>query len=314
MTGQRSDRRAAARKLGEALRSLQQQSGRTLRSLEAQVRISDSSLSRYFRGQTVPSWPVVRDLCRALDADPSAYRALWEAADPARSDDPAAPDHPARPEVSAAPDHPARPDDPARPAHLARADDPARPGEPAPAGAGSGADVPSPLSTSPRLALWRRPREGGLPYGRRAAFAAVLTLVAGALVTGLLLRTFQAEPGTGPTQGAEAAATAGHAGVLVHNVEKKCQEPRTNSCALSLAYNPYRPYVTSNSADRVWHHDLLQARCTVANGVAVTDENHKHTSIWVQVTHHGKRLWLPGIRIHPDHLYQLTAVLPTCTP
>jgi hypothetical protein len=133
-------------------------------------------------------------------------------------------------------------------------------------------------------------------------------------VTGLLLLLpFQAKPGAELTQGPEAADTERHAGVLVHNVEKKCQAPRTNSCALSLAYNPYRPYVTSNSADRVWHHDLLQARCTVANGVAVTDENHKHTSIWVQVTRNGKHLWLPGIRVHPDHLNQLTAVLPTCT-
>ncbi|MGW7413438.1 helix-turn-helix domain-containing protein [Streptomyces sp. NPDC054863] len=270
MTGERSDRRAAARKLGAALRSLQQQSGRPLRSLEAQVRISDSSLSRYFRGETVPAWPVVRDLCRALDADPSAYRALWEAADPARPD------------------------------------------EPAPTGTSSGADVPSP---PPRPARWRRLREPGHLSGRGAVIAVVLTLAAGALVTGLLfLLPLQAEPGAGPVQGAEAADTSSHAGVLVHNVEKKCQEPRTNSCALSLAYNPYRPYVTSNSADRVWHHDLLQARCTIANGVAVTDENHKHTSIWVQVTRGGKHLWLPGIRIHPDHLNQLTAVLPTCTP
>ncbi len=43
--------------------------------------ISDSSLSRYFRGSTVPPWATVRDLCRALGADPTEYRALWEAAD-----------------------------------------------------------------------------------------------------------------------------------------------------------------------------------------------------------------------------------------
>ncbi|MFI5801317.1 helix-turn-helix domain-containing protein [Streptomyces sp. NPDC051561] len=271
MTGQRSDQRAAARKLGEALRSLQQQSGRPLRSLESQVRISDSSLSRYFRGETVPTWPVVRDLCRALDADPSAYRALWEAADPHRSD------------------------------------------EPAPSATAAVALAPAP---PPRPTRWRRLREAGSLSGRGTALAVVLPFLAAALVAALLLLLpFQAKPGGEPSQGAEAEAdTGGHAGVLVHNVEKKCQEPRTNSCALSLAYSPYRPYITSNSADRVWHHDLLQARCTVANGVAVTDENHKHTSIWVQVTRNGKHLWLPGIRIHPDHLNQLTAVLPTCTP
>lgn len=70
-----------AEQLGRALRALQQRSGRTLRSLETEVMISDSSLSRYLRGSTVPPWATVRDLCRALGADPVEYRALWEAAD-----------------------------------------------------------------------------------------------------------------------------------------------------------------------------------------------------------------------------------------
>ncbi|MCH0540189.1 helix-turn-helix domain-containing protein [Streptomyces sp. MUM 203J] len=262
MTGRRPDQRAAARRLGEALRSLQQRSGRTLRSLEAQVRISDSSLSRYFRGETVPTWPVVRDLCRAMQADPAEYRALWEAAGPARPDEPA------------------------------------DTGAPEAAG-------PSPL---PRLAWWRRLR--GLSRRRAVAAAAV---VAAGLVTGLLLLLPPpGAPGTEPPQGG--AGGSGDAGVLVHNVEQVCQKPRTNECALSLAYSPYRPYVTSNSADRVWHQDLLRARCTVADGVTVTDENHKHTSIWIQVTRDGKHLWLPGIRVRPDHLSELTAVLPACAP
>ncbi|GAB2948342.1 helix-turn-helix domain-containing protein [Streptomyces heilongjiangensis] len=97
--GTRQPVRAAtpARQLGSALRVLQQRSGRTLRALEEQVRISDSSLSRYFRGDTVPPWSVVRDLCRALGADPTAYRSLWEAAyqghpePPARAEPPTAP-------------------------------------------------------------------------------------------------------------------------------------------------------------------------------------------------------------------------------
>lgn len=71
----------AARRLGAELRALQQRSGCTLRSLETRVRISDSSLSRYFRGNTVPPWATVRDLCRALGADPVAFRVLWEAAE-----------------------------------------------------------------------------------------------------------------------------------------------------------------------------------------------------------------------------------------
>ncbi len=71
---------APAKQLGKALRALQQRSGRTLRSLEAEVLISDSSLSRYLQGVTVPPWATVTHLCRALGADPSEYRALWEAA------------------------------------------------------------------------------------------------------------------------------------------------------------------------------------------------------------------------------------------
>ncbi|MFF5158418.1 helix-turn-helix domain-containing protein [Streptomyces sp. NPDC000348] len=267
MTGQQPDPRAAARKLGGALRSLQQRSGLTLRSLEAQVRISDSSLSRYFRGETVPAWPVVRDLCRALGADPAEYRALWEAAGHARHDEPAA-------------------------GHGDHDRDEA---------AGS--------SAAPR------PRRLLRPWSRRRIIAtAAASVMAGGLVTGLLLLLpARSGPGTTPTPGA-AAGPGSSAGVVVHNVERKCQEPRTHTCALSLAYSPYRPYNTTNSAGRVWHHDLLQARCTIANGVTVTDENHKHTSIWIQVTHNGKHVWLPGIRVHPDHLSQLTTVLPLCTP
>ncbi|MDX2563208.1 XRE family transcriptional regulator [Streptomyces sp. TX20-6-3] len=67
--------------LGRALRDLQRRSGRTLRALEESVRISDSSLSRYFCGSTVPPWSTVHDLCRALDGDPAEFRHLWEAAD-----------------------------------------------------------------------------------------------------------------------------------------------------------------------------------------------------------------------------------------
>ncbi len=81
MTGLGGLNGSAAQQLGSALKALQRRSGRTLRSLESEVMISDSSLSRYLRGSTVPPWSTVRDLCRALGADPSEYRALWEAAD-----------------------------------------------------------------------------------------------------------------------------------------------------------------------------------------------------------------------------------------
>ncbi|UQX04575.1 helix-turn-helix domain-containing protein [Streptomyces sp. RerS4] len=81
MTGTDDRHASPARRLGTALKALQQRSGRTLRSLESELRISDSSLSRYFRGQTIPPWATVRELCRALGADPDEYRTLWEAAD-----------------------------------------------------------------------------------------------------------------------------------------------------------------------------------------------------------------------------------------
>ncbi|MGX2998860.1 helix-turn-helix domain-containing protein [Streptomyces sp. JNUCC 64] len=80
-----------ARELGSALRALQRRSGRTLRSLEAEVSTSDSSLSRYLRGSTVPPWATVRELCRALGADPAPYRELWEAADRAQPRPPVEP-------------------------------------------------------------------------------------------------------------------------------------------------------------------------------------------------------------------------------
>ncbi|MFE5486126.1 RICIN domain-containing protein [Streptomyces sp. NPDC056527] len=81
MAADRPENEDPARALGRALRELQRRSGCTLRSLETTVRISDSSLSRYFRGTTVPPWATVRDLCKALGGDPADYRSLWEAAD-----------------------------------------------------------------------------------------------------------------------------------------------------------------------------------------------------------------------------------------
>ncbi|WP_157851263.1 MULTISPECIES: hypothetical protein [Streptomyces] len=203
-----------------------------------------------------------------MGADPSEYRALWEAATPTGQETSASTGN-----VEAA--------------------------------------GPSPF---PRFTV-RRLLRG--PWPRRRVVTAALTAVATSALAAalLLLLPPQDGPGATPAQGAAGSTSSGgSAGVVVHNVEKACQEPRTHTCALSLAYNPYRPYTTTNSARRVWHHDLLRARCTIANGVTVTDENHQHTSIWVQVTHQGQLLWLPGIRARPDHLTQLTTVLPTCVP
>ncbi|MEU3556094.1 helix-turn-helix domain-containing protein [Streptomyces fragilis] len=287
MTGSRPERDEAVRKLANALRGLQRTSGCTLRSLEAQVRISDSSLSRYLRGESVPVWPVVRDLCRAMGADPAEYRALWEAADRAR-----------RGEED---EHRTVDDDGPSP-HRATVPD-------------RGPSQHRATTPDRGPAWWRRPG-GGLTRGGVAAVAAAAT-VAGSLATWTLAAVLLPLGGHGAqeAQGAAGRADArGEAGVVVHNAEQACREPRTHDCALALAYDPYRPYVRSNAAGRVWHHDLLRASCTVADGVTVTDENGKHSSIWIQVTRGGEQVWLPGIRVVPDELNQLTRLLPRCAP
>ncbi|WP_426500420.1 helix-turn-helix domain-containing protein [Streptomyces sp. D54] len=154
-------RREHAVELGAALRALQQRSGRTLRALEEQVRISDSSLSRYFRGDTVPPWPVVRDLCRALGADPFAYRTLWEAAERG----PAGPPPPADTPALSPPPPP--------------------PPLPPPAEESAPTDEPAPQAAAPQAAApagRRRPR--ALLSGRAAAVA---TGALGGLAAGFLL-------------------------------------------------------------------------------------------------------------------------------
>jgi transcriptional regulator with XRE-family HTH domain len=85
----RQEQAAAAQQLGSALQSLQRQSGITLRDLAPRVRSTTSSLSRYFRGETVPLWSIVHDVCQVLGADPVEYRSLWEAATRNRNPSPA---------------------------------------------------------------------------------------------------------------------------------------------------------------------------------------------------------------------------------
>ncbi|MCR3754406.1 Helix-turn-helix domain-containing protein [Lentzea californiensis] len=81
MAGGQQNESDPVRSLANALSTLQRDSRRPLRSLEAEIHVSDSSLSRYLRGHCVPPWEVVRALCTALGADPAEYRARWEAAD-----------------------------------------------------------------------------------------------------------------------------------------------------------------------------------------------------------------------------------------
>lgn len=72
--------RAAQRQLGAALRALQHRSGLTLRQLEKRLPVSDTSLSRYFRGDGVAPWSIVAEICRILGGDLSELRALWQSA------------------------------------------------------------------------------------------------------------------------------------------------------------------------------------------------------------------------------------------
>jgi transcriptional regulator with XRE-family HTH domain len=71
--------------LGLALRAMHQRSNRTLRAMERDISISDSTLSRYFRGKAVPSWPTTEKICAAFGEDPASVRELWVAAIAERS-------------------------------------------------------------------------------------------------------------------------------------------------------------------------------------------------------------------------------------
>lgn len=71
--------------LGRALREMYQRSNRTLRAVERDISVSDSTLSRYFRGKAVPSWPTVEKICASFGEDPESVRYLWAGAIAERS-------------------------------------------------------------------------------------------------------------------------------------------------------------------------------------------------------------------------------------
>ncbi|GGN45104.1 hypothetical protein GCM10011578_096720 [Streptomyces fuscichromogenes] len=68
---------AAGDLLAERLRGMRERTGRSLRELQGSVHASDSSLSRYLSGRTVPPWSVVQRLGEAAREDPAALRPLW---------------------------------------------------------------------------------------------------------------------------------------------------------------------------------------------------------------------------------------------
>lgn len=68
----------AHRRLAEELQALRRKSGKSLRELELEVHVSDSSLSRYLSGRVVPPWQVVESLCRVAKHPVAELRFLWE--------------------------------------------------------------------------------------------------------------------------------------------------------------------------------------------------------------------------------------------
>ncbi|MES4907053.1 MULTISPECIES: XRE family transcriptional regulator [unclassified Streptomyces] len=141
---------------------------------------------------------------------------------------------------------------------------------------------------------------------RRLLLAAMGTavVIAGATATVIALRS--SDDGLP----ASASAHLGNAGITVYNAERACQNKRTRDCALGLARDPYMAYRPANIVGRAWHGDVLRADCRIANGVTVTDEAGGHSSMWFRVSKDGKRMWVPGIRIHPEEV-QYTK-LPNC--
>jgi len=75
---------ASLAQLAGRLRKLRADTGFTLRELSRKVHVSDSSLSRYFAGQALPSWEVVQALADLAGADQGELRQHWESATQAR--------------------------------------------------------------------------------------------------------------------------------------------------------------------------------------------------------------------------------------
>ncbi|MFF0431010.1 serine/threonine-protein kinase [Streptomyces sp. NPDC004327] len=101
--------------------------------------------------------------------------------------------------------------------------------------------------------------------------------------------------------------------VRVFNADLPCRlrPTRDPECSLGLAVDPTRAYTADNVvAHRVWHGDVLDADCALADGKPIIDESDVVSTEWFRV-----RLapdatppvaWLPAVRTH-DH-----PALPAC--
>ncbi|MFF7413615.1 hypothetical protein [Streptomyces lydicus] len=153
--------------------------------------------------------------------------------------------------------------------------------------------------------LWDRVRETG---GAREPAAArprrrpyVLVLVVAAAVAAVALGVWWlVRPGPVDVRPAGPPPTVR---LTVHNSEAACRGGRLQECALRLAKDPYAPYAArDNSAGRVWHGDVLAARCVVTDGRLVRDEAGLTSTRWYLVTNgQGVEGWLPGVRTRNTH-------------
>ncbi|MEU9118524.1 helix-turn-helix transcriptional regulator [Streptomyces sp. NPDC048506] len=269
------------RDFASALRRMHGELGYSLKELEGRLPASRSSLSRYLRGQGLPDERLLVQWCKLSFTGEDRLPALVELLHRANEAADAGERGGAPPEGDGA----------------------AGSGRPAADGADTEGDA--------------------LPAGRRrlrlvlAALATAAVLAGAALAVPALTSTDGgADDGAGATAvaGAQGSPTTsrgtGSARITVHNVERDCQHPRTQYCALSLARDPYRPYRRANVVDHVWHGDVLHAVCRIADGVTVTDEVGGHSSIWFRIEQGGKQMWVPGIRIRPEQVEN--TALPSC--
>ncbi|MCK7626284.1 hypothetical protein MUU72_24805 [Streptomyces sp. RS10V-4] len=139
---------------------------------------------------------------------------------------------------------------------------------------------------------------GGGPWRAgpvRRPYAVVLAVAAGVAVVVLGVWWLLLRPGAVDVRPAGPPASVP---VTVYNSEAACRTDRTLECSLRLAKDPYRTYAAhGNSAGRVWHGDVLAARCVVTDGQLVRDEQGVTSTRWYRVrTGQGVAGWLPGVR------------------
>ncbi|WEB42037.1 hypothetical protein MOV08_24075 [Streptomyces yunnanensis] len=130
---------------------------------------------------------------------------------------------------------------------------------------------------------------------RRRPYAVVLGVAAAVAVVVLGVWWVLLRPGAVDVRPAGPPRTVP---LTVYNSEAACRTPHTLECALRLAKDPHRPYAArGNSAGRVWHGEVLAARCVVTDGQLVRDEEGITSSRWYRVrTGEGAQGWLPGVR------------------